>query len=94
MEYYYLNENHVSWLDINFKIYWVPKSTPAANLKILLTFQGHKNLHEQNFWNWSFFYLKRQGYVDITMKMNLVVTSSHINLAMRLLIKSNLTEQK
>ena len=35
------------------------------NLKILLKFQGHKNPHGQNFWN-LIFYLKRQGYTDIT----------------------------
>ena len=35
------------------------------NLKILSTFQGHK-IDGQNIWIFFFFFLKRQGYVDIS----------------------------
>ena len=65
IKYYCLGENHASGT-LSPKFNWCQNPCQLQNLKILLTFQGHKNLHGQNF------YLKRQGYIDITRtKINL-----------------------
>ena len=76
-------KTHTSWLQ---------------NLKILLTFQGHKNKnrHGQNFWKLNFFLSeKKRLYRYYQNKNQLEVTSSsYINLRMKLLIKSYLIAQK
>ena len=64
-------ENHVSGT-LSSKIYWVSKSIPAAKPQNFVEISEAQKLHGQNIWNLIFFYLKRQGYIDITRtKINL-----------------------
>ena len=57
------------------------------NLKILLPLWGHKNPYQQNVWNLNFFYLKRQVCRYYQEKNQVGLTSSYINLTMKLFIK-------
>ena len=53
-------------------VWGVKNPYQQQNLKILSTFQGHKNSYGQKFWNLIFLNLKRQGYIDINRaKINL-----------------------
>ena len=92
MKYYCLDENDDPGT-LSSRFIGCQNLYQPQNLKILLIFQGHKNPHEQNFWNLIFFYyLNRQGYHS---KDQLVVTLSlYINFIMKLLIKSYLLAQK
>ena len=63
------------------------------NLKILLKFQGHKNPHRWIVWN--FLCEKKRLYRYYQNKNQLgVISSSYINLTMKLLIKSYVLAQK
>ena len=82
--------------DIKFKIYWLSKSIPAAKSQNFVDISGAQKPIWAEFLEFDFFYLKRQGYIDITRaKINFGVTSSsHTNLTMKLLIKLYLLAQK
>ena len=67
MEYYYLGKHHASGI-LSSKFIGCQNLYQLQNLKILLTFQGHKHQLGQNVWNLNFWYLKEQGYIDITRK--------------------------
>ena len=70
-KYYCLDENHASGT-LSSRFFGCQNQYQLQNLKILSTLEGHINLHGQNFWNLNLFYLKRQGYIDITRtKINL-----------------------
>ena len=58
--------------DIRFKIYWVPKSIPAAKYQNFVDISGAQKPTWAKFLELRFFYLKRQGYINITRtKINL-----------------------
>ena len=88
MEYYCMDENYASrTLSPRFIGCQNAAGMQLQNLKVLSTFQGHKNPHGQNCSN-LIFYQKRQRYVDITRtKVSLRSHHSNINLKMTVLIK-------
>ena len=65
MKYYSLDENHNS-RTLSSRFIACKNPYQLQNLKILSRFQGHKNAYGENFGIWIYFYLKRQGYIDIT----------------------------
>ena len=66
-----LGQKSCIW-DIKFKIYWVSKSIPAAKQQNFVNISGAQKPTGTIFWEFEFFYLKRQGYIDITRtKINL-----------------------
>ena len=52
--------------DIKFKIYGVPKSIPAAKFQNFVDISVVQKPTWAKFLEFDFFYLKRQGYIDIT----------------------------
>ena len=92
MEYYCLGENCGSGTLI-LKFIRCENPYQLQNLKILSTFQGHKNLLGQYFWNLNFFVLFEKTRLNRyhQNKNQLGVTSSsYINLTRKLLMKSYL----
>ena len=87
MEYYCLDENHASGT-LSSRFTGCQNPYQLQNLKIMTTFQGHKNPHEQNFWNLNFFISEKTRLHRCYQNKNqLVVTSSsYIKLTMKLLI--------
>ena len=78
-----------------FKQFWATIMVKLENLKILLTVNGHKKPHEQNFWNLIFWSEKTRLYRYCQNKNQFKFTSSsYINLTMKLLIKLYLLAQK
>ena len=90
-----MDENHASGALISMS-FGCQNAHQLENLKILSIFQGHKDPHEQNFWNLIFFSSgKTRLHRYYQNKNQLVVTSSsYLNLTMKLLIKSYLLAKK
>ena len=57
IEYYCLNKNH-ALETLGSRFTGCQNPYQLQNIKILLTFQGRKNPHRQNFWNLDFFISK------------------------------------
>ena len=64
MEYYSLDENHAS-RTLSLRFTGGQNPYQLQNLKILSTFQGHKNPHGQNFWNLIFFSFEKKKIMQI-----------------------------
>ena len=52
--------------DISLKMYEVPKSIPAAKSQNFADISGVQKPTWVKFLKFDFFYIKRQGYIDIT----------------------------
>ena len=81
--------------DINFRIYWVSKSIPAAKSQNFINILGAQKPTWTNFLEFDFLFEKTRIYRYYWNKNQLMITScSYINLTMKLLIKSYSLAQK
>ena len=95
MKYYSLDENH-NFRTLSSRYIACKNPYQLQNLKILSTFQGHKNAYGENFWNLNLFLSEKTRLHRYYQNKNqLEATScSYTNRTMKLSMKLYLLAQK